>query len=35
MKKNLCLVAGLFLLIFVWANTGFAADKIGLSICRR
>ncbi|MBP7341952.1 MAG: OmpH family outer membrane protein [Smithellaceae bacterium] len=29
MKKNLCLVAGLFLLIFVWANTGFAADKIG------
>jgi outer membrane protein len=29
MKKNICLAAGLFLLVFVWANPGFAADKIG------
>jgi len=29
MKKNICLTAGLVLLIFVWANTCFAADKIG------
>ncbi|PKN17931.1 MAG: hypothetical protein CVU71_10400 [Deltaproteobacteria bacterium HGW-Deltaproteobacteria-6] len=29
MKKNICLIAGLVLLIFVWTNTSFAADKIG------
>ena len=29
MKKNICLIAGLALLIFVWTNTSFAADKIG------
>ena len=29
MKKNICLIAGLTLLIFVWTNTSFAADKIG------
>lgn len=29
MKKNMCLVAGLIALMFVWTNTSFAADKIG------
>jgi outer membrane protein len=29
MKKNISLIAGLVLLIFVWANPSFAADKIG------
>ena len=29
MKKNICLIAGLVLLIMVWANTSFAADRIG------
>jgi len=29
MKKNICVIAGLALLIFVWANTSFAAEKIG------
>lgn len=29
MKRNIYLIAGLVLLIFVWANTSFAADKIG------
>ncbi len=30
MKKNICLIAGLALLMFVWSgNTSFAADKIG------
>ena len=29
MKKNIFLTAGLVLLIFVWANTSVAADKIG------
>lgn len=29
MKKNIYLIAGLVLLIFVWTNTCFAADKIG------
>lgn len=29
MKKNIFLITGLVLLIFVWTNTSFAADKIG------
>ena len=29
MKKNICLIAGLVLLIIVWSNTSFAADRIG------
>ena len=29
MKKNICLIVGMVLLIFVWTNTCFAADKIG------
>ncbi len=29
MKKNICLIAGLIALMFVWTNTSFAADKIG------
>ena len=29
MKKNIYLIAGLVLLIFVWSNSSFAADKIG------
>ena len=29
MKKNICLIVGTVLLIFVWTNTSFAADKIG------
>ena len=29
MKKNICLIAGLVLFIFVWTNTSFASDKIG------
>lgn len=29
MKKNICLIAGIVLLIFVWTSTSFAADKIG------
>ena len=29
MKKNTCLIVGTILLIFVWTNTCFAADKIG------
>ncbi|KAF0159241.1 MAG: hypothetical protein FD159_711 [Syntrophaceae bacterium] len=29
MKRNICLIAGLVLLIIVWANTSFAADRIG------
>jgi len=29
MKKNICLIAGMVLLIFVWTSTSFAADKIG------
>jgi len=29
MKKNICLITGLVLLIFVWTSTSFAADKIG------
>jgi outer membrane protein len=29
MKKNIYLIAGLVLLIFVWSNTSFAADRIG------
>lgn len=29
MKRNIYLIAGLVLLILVWTNTSFAADKIG------
>jgi outer membrane protein len=29
MKKNIYLIAGLVLLLFVWANTSYAVDKIG------
>jgi len=29
MKKNICLMTGLVLLIFVWSSASFAADKIG------
>lgn len=29
MKNNIYLIAGLVILIFVWTNTSFAADKIG------
>ena len=29
MKKNIFLITGLVLLVFVWTNTSFAADKIG------
>ena len=29
MKKNICLIAGVALLIFVLSNVSFAADKIG------
>jgi outer membrane protein len=29
MKKNIFLITGLVLLIFVWTNTSFAADKLG------
>lgn len=29
MKKYICLIAGMVLLIFVWTSTSFAADKIG------
>jgi outer membrane protein len=28
-KKNIYLITGLVLLIFVWTNTSFAADKVG------
>lgn len=29
MKKNIYLIAGLVLLVLIWTNTSFAADKIG------
>jgi outer membrane protein len=29
MKKNICLIAGLVLLVFAWSSASFAADKIG------
>ncbi len=29
MKRNMYLIAGLVLFVFVWANTSFAAEKIG------
>lgn len=29
MRKNVCLFAGLALLLFIWTSTSFAADKIG------
>ena len=29
MKKNICLFAGLILLLMLWTGASFAADKIG------